>query len=433
MAVVTSSGTRVPLALLVVCLALQTAAAWLAIGVLRYPMSTQRDSWEYVNITDNVIRGHGFSVEPVAPWRPDSIRTPGMLLTNIPLRLFFPRNDGLAAVFGRIWLLASVILVIRLAREMGLSRDASNLAGVFLILMPTVAYYSILVYETETPYLIACCVLALGLHRAISEGRSSGFVLIALGSAYAISLRPAALIVLAGLVALASVGVIASRGGVLRRRLSASVLCVLVGSSIIYCGWSLRNRKLFGVAEYSAIVGVNLLQYNAAAAIPYLGPEGQSEIAASVERLKLDIHSYYGRDQLVRASLEKREGLRLIRKYWKAFVQSHIAGTLRSALFFDVSVLRQRYGALPGYVLAVEQGVLTLSGLFGLVSWARALPLERRVALALILAVGLLSVASAGAVASPRFRFPLEIPLALGNAWLAGRLFIRNTEVIENV
>jgi uncharacterized membrane protein YedE/YeeE len=44
-------------------LGIQAGITWFVVSVVQYPISTNRDAYEYVSITENVLSGHGFAIE----------------------------------------------------------------------------------------------------------------------------------------------------------------------------------------------------------------------------------------------------------------------------------------------------------------------------------------------------------------------------------
>ena len=144
--------------LFLTALMLQAAMSVAVQFLLNVPVSTEVDSIEYIRTADNILAGHGFSIEDTQPWRPNAYRTPGPLLINIPLRFLSFKNDLLAIIISRLVLLGAAVLVIRLASRLGLSAFAL-LAGMFFVLMPSMAYYSLLPYSTETAYAVASGLL----------------------------------------------------------------------------------------------------------------------------------------------------------------------------------------------------------------------------------------------------------------------------------
>jgi hypothetical protein len=401
----------------VAALVAQTAAVFVVVGVLHYPISTQRDSWEYVNITDNILAGHGFSAEPVAPWRPNASRTPGFLVTDVPVRLAFSGSDLLAGIAGRAWPATAALLLVATARRLGAGAWAPA-AGALLLIMPTVVYYSIVVYETEASYLMAACLMAFGAVKLLVDGSRRGLSWLAVGSGWAVALRPAALVMTLGVAASCLIAALFFRRTLEGRRLAAAGLAVALSVGAVWIAWSLRNVAVFGTFSYSTIPSYNTLIYNAKAMAPYVDATSRAEILAAVKREYYYIQTYYEPDQFERAGRQRREGLRFMRTHPWAFFVSHANGSLRSFAVFEVMEIRRKLGTPLITGLSIAQGLLTLLGAVGLWRVARSQGPGVPLALGFICAMGVLSTATGGAVDSPRFRILLEISVSLGVVFL---------------
>lgn len=414
---VASAVERVSWLAFVAALLAQTAAVFVVVGVLHYPISTQRDSWEYVNITDNVLAGHGFSVEPVAPWRPNASRTPGFLVTDVPVRLAFSGSDLLAAIAGRAWPAAAALLLVATARRLGAGAWAPA-AGALLLIMPTVVYYSIVVYETEASYLVAACLLAFGAVKLIVDGSRRGLAWLAVGGGWAVALRPAGLVMTLGVAASCLFAALFFRRAPEGRRLAAAGLAVGLSVGAVWTAWSFRNFAVFGTFSYSTIPSYNTLVYNAKGMAPYVDASSRAEILTAVKREYYYFQTYYEPDQFERAERQRREGMRLIRTHPWAFLASHASGSLRSFAIFNVLEIRKKLGTPVITALSVAQGILTLLGAVGLWRIARSRGSGVQLALGFVCAMGVLSTATGGAVDSPRFRILLEIAVSLGLVFL---------------
>jgi hypothetical protein len=397
----------------VAALLLQTAATIGAFVFLDLPISTEADSVEYIRTADNVVAVHSFSIETAAPFRPNGFRTPGPLILNIPLRLLSFKNDFAAALISRIVLFLGAILCVSIAAQLRVDKYAL-MAGTLFILTPTMFYYSMLCYSTELPYAVACGFLELGTILYLTKANRAGAILIGVSSLYALYLRPAALFVLIAYIAVCGLAAAVTKQGLRRRLLIAAVICSF-GTAIAYTTWCYRNYVVFNRFEYSTVSGENLLKWNARAMEPFLDWQGKRDLSESLNRYPIELRRYSGVDQFVLADQEGKEGLRLIFKYPIAFLQSHLRGTLESSVIFRPAALRSRRSILVIAMSAAHFGYLLL-GTIGMVLLYPTLNLSQRAALLIIVFVGLVSVLTGGALYSPRFRIPLDIPLVVGTA-----------------
>lgn len=395
-----------------IALGVQLGLTWFVVDLIQYPISTVADAWDYVGITDNLLAGHGFAIERKFPWRPDGSRTPGMLLINIPLRVLFPHNDFYAALASRVVLILIGVIVGVIAIRI-LDNPYALLAGAILILTPSVSYYTINPFETELHYLLALSALFLGALIAFTR-RIVGLMVVVVASSYAMLLRPAAQFPLigVGLVCLTWFSV-ADTGPIKRVALS---LCasVLIGTSCAYLLWCARNYLVFGAFVFSTVPGHNLLHMNAAGMRPFLENTGAKEVSETLAAYPIIVQRNYGSDQFAVAAQQAHVALGLIRKYPLAFLSSHFIGSLRVLSVFEPTILKDHFGMLSVYLISLVQLGFTAGGLIGVARIWKCCETRYRLVLAAMLVAGIVSVLSAGAVISARFRFPLEIPLAIG-------------------
>jgi len=390
----------------------QALVGVLFLKVMNFSLLKQGDTIEYVTIADNLIAGHGYSAERVSPWRVTASRVPGMLLTNIPLRYFFAGNDAIVTVLGKLILLAAALFTLLLAKFYFESEWAILAAAVFT-LIPSVAYYGVNPYSTGPLYVLSYTIIYAGMV-SVMQGKRFGGWLVFAGSMYAMSLRPAALFPLMALVGGAiGLGLFFS-GREIRRYLWVIALASALGTGIIYLGWSYRNQVTFNDFSYSSVGGFNLLHFNAVGMEPFLDDVGKREVEAAVEQLPQYIHRYHEPDQMQLSERQGSEGKRLLIKYPVQFLESHLLGSLRSFVMFDVELLNRFAGGIATLAVAAFQSLLTLMALIGMIRQLRIGDDKGRALILLIGFVGSISILSAGMLGEPRFRLPLEPLIALG-------------------
>jgi hypothetical protein len=415
------SAPQAPFAILVIfliALGIQTGFTWFAVRVVQYPISAAPDAWEYVGITDNVLAGHGFAVERTFPWRPDGARTPGMLFVNIPLRRLFPNHDLYAALASRIVLALIGIMVGIMAMQL-LANPYGLLAGAILILTPSVSYYTINPFETELHYLLALSGLFLGISLAFTR-RLVGVLVVVVASGYAMLLRPAAQFPLLAVALVCFIWCSVARAKLIKRTALWLGASVVIGTCSAYLLWCARNDLVFGAFTFSTVPGFNLLHFNAAGMRPFLDHTAAQEVSEALAAYPIRIQRYYGSDQFAVAAEQARVGLNLLKKYPLAFFSSHLVGSFRAFLVFEPMILNTHFGILPVYLISLVQLGFTAGGLVGVARGWKSCDARYHLVLTAMLVAGIVSVLSAGVLASPRFRFPLEIPLALGWAKLVG-------------
>jgi len=372
------------------------------------------------------LAGNGFSIEDTAPWRPNAFRTPGPLLINIPLRILSFKSDLLAIIFSRLVLLGAALLVIELASRVGLSSFAL-VAGTFFVLAPSMAYYSLLPYSTETSYTAACGLLFVASLAYLTQGKRGPLVLIGLAAMYALYLRPAALFVLAAYILVAVFLALRNRYRARRRIFLAAGSCFL-GVVVAYGTWGYRNYKVFGSFQYSTVSGYNLLHYNARGMDSYLDETGKQELRDASVKYSTFLQRYSGLDQFILSNHQAREGLRLIFKYPLSFLQSHLEDVIQSFFVFSPNILKNRSPMLVVVASIVHSG-LAIMGILGLAASWKTFSEIQRLALLLMLTVGVVSTLTGGALFSPRFRSPLDLLLAVGCALFVAKALRKNDNV----
>jgi 4-amino-4-deoxy-L-arabinose transferase-like glycosyltransferase len=402
---------------------LQATVSVIAYLLYDVPVSTEVDSVEYIRTADNVLAGNGFSIEDVPPWGPNAFRTPGPLLINVPLRILTFESDLLAIIISRLVLLGAALSVIDLALRLGLSSFAL-LAGTFFVLMPSIAYYSLLPYSTETPYVAACGLLFVGSLAFLTTGKWGSLLLIGLAAMYALYLRPAALFVLGAYIVVAMLIALRTRYQARRRTFLAAASCLL-GVIVAFGTWGYRNYKIFGAFQYSTVSGYNLLHHNARGMEFYLDETGKQELRAASEKYRTYLPRYSGLDQFVISNAQAEVGLGLIFKYPLAFLQSHLEGVIQSFFVFSPNILKSRSPILVIAASIVHSG-LAVMGILGLVGFWKTFSETQKLALLLMLTVGVVSTLTGGALFSPRFRSPLDLLLAVGCALFVMRALRRN-------
>jgi hypothetical protein len=404
---------------------LQAAMSVAAHFLFNVSVSTEVDSVEYIRTADNILAGHGFSIEDRPPWRPNAFRTPGPLLINIPLRVLSFRNDLLAIIVSRLALLYAAVLTVKLAAQYGLLHYAW-LAATFFILMPSIFYYSLLPYSTEIPYAIASGLLFVASLGFLAQGNWQSLLLIGFSAMYTFYLRPAAQFPLTAYIVTALFIALFSRYEVRKYVLIASLSCLL-GLLMAYITWGYRNYKVFGEFKYSTISGANLLHWNARAMAPYLEETAKQELIANLNKYSTILQRYSGPDQFVLSAQQAKAGMYLIFKYPLPFLKSHLHGVIHSFFVFSPKVLESHSRMLVITASILHSG-LALLGILGIASYWKALTTPHRVALLLILTVGVVSTLTGGALFSPRFRIPLDVLLAVGCAFFVMRILQRREE-----
>jgi hypothetical protein len=195
---------------------------------------------------------------------------------------------------------------------------------------------------------------------------------------------------------------------------------VVIGTCLAYFLWCARNYFVFGAFAFSTIAGNNLLHCNAAGMRSFLNHTAAQEVSEALAASPIHLPRHYGGDQFAVAAEQTRVALGLFKKYPFAFLSSHVVGSFRAFAVFEAGFLKSRLGILLISLISLAQLGLTAGGLIGVAQGWKSRDARYRLVLTAMLVAGIVSVLSAGILASPRFRLPLEIPLAIGWAKLVG-------------
>lgn len=215
------------------------------------------DSQGYYNLAVNLIDHGVFSQDATPPRSPDNLRTPLYPFFLAALFALFGKSLVAVAVAQIVVSAATVVLVYGLARRLSGTAAAVVAAVLFGLDLSSFVYAHAILTETLFTFLFLGAVGTL----AVALRTPKVPVLLLSGGLVGLAAlcRPVALyyVIPAGsLVWLASTG----KG---HRRLRHSFL-VLIAFTTVVTPWVLRNARVFGVANFSGIQGVNLLLVNAA-------------------------------------------------------------------------------------------------------------------------------------------------------------------------
>ena len=406
---------------------LQAIGGVIFLKLANFQLIKQGDSAEYIALADNILQGNGYSTEKEAPYLPNGSRPPGTLVLNLPFRFLFSQHDALAIVTAKIVLLAAALLVVAVAAFF-VDGSFAILTGALLTIIPSVMYYSVTPYSSSLPYLLSITAIFASCSVVLRSGKF-GYLLLLISSAYSMAIRPAALFPLVMMVLVAFLlGFFFKNDKNLRLQLWGISAIILVGTSVANLGWSLRNLNVLGKFEYSSVNGINILWCNAQGMLPYLDPAGQKEVLATVNSLLIITPEYSGLNQLEISTKMKQEGIRLLWSYKRAFLTSHFVGVLKSLLLFDVFVLNEKLGSASTYLVAAYQFLFTFMGAIGIWLSLQVGNNSQRAFMLLMIAAGGISVLSAGMIGQPRFRLPLEIPVAIGCIFFLQTIFQKSNK-----
>jgi 4-amino-4-deoxy-L-arabinose transferase-like glycosyltransferase len=405
------------------------------------------DSEGYYNLAVNLVDRGIFSRSGEPPLLPDNTRTPLYPFFLAGLFVVFGKSLAAVAVAQIVISGATVALVYLLGRRLYGHHAAVVGAVLFGIDLSGIVYAHALLTETLfTFFLFAAVVVLAGALRRLDGRLVAGAGLLA---GLASLTRPVAFYFFLPAIFL----LLLSAGRHWRRGLVASTIFV-AAFAITLAPWFVRNYRVFGVANFSGIQGVNMLLINAA----YLEADrlglSVEEVEPALEREAEEIAARLGLNDAQRFQVYQSLGLRKIFAHPIRYAWVHLKGILPALLDNNVRDLsyfrggeRTFFGArdllIAGGPLAALRRVLAsehrgplllfaLTTLFQLlvyalalggavILWRQGLRLEAGL-LVVTIAYLLVMTAPAGSV---RFRFPAMpyIDLLAGLGVVAGGRF----------
>ena len=402
------------------------------------------DSDGYYNLAVNLVDYGVFSRDGAPPLRPDNTRTPLYPLFLAGIFSLFGKSLTAVAISQILLSGATAVLVYVLGRPFAGHGPAVAGAALFGVDLSGFAYAHALLTETLFTFLMLAAVVAL----ASTLRRSHWLTLASAGflAGLASLCRPVALYFFVPAVTM----IVLAAGRHWRRGAAASALFVATFGLTI-APWIIRNDRVFGVANFSGIQGVNLLLINAA----YLEADRLGlpveDVEAALERQAEKIVAERGLNDAERFELYQHLALSKIlahplRYAWvhaKGIVPALLDNNVRDLSFFrggeriffgarDLLIAGGPLIALRRVLTSGHRGMLLLFAgtvLFQLVLYAFAAggavllwrhgPRLQTALLVATIAYLLIMTAPAGSV---RFRFPAMpyIDLLAGIGMVAG-------------
>lgn len=278
-------------------------------GPQGFALPANEDAGEYVAIAKNLTEHGVFSRDPVPPFSPEQLRTPGYPLLLAFFYKLIPTLPFLAAA-QNIFFLIGIVLVYKIALLLGTRKGTALLAAGFLAFEPTTIYWNnqLTTESAFTVFLLAgtYCFILFFRNSSVRLLAYAGFFL-----GYAFLIRPIAQYLgVIFLVTFLIMGLAEKRS--LRTMCSAAAL-LIVGFIVTAAPWMWRNQTLFGSAAPTPMV----VAYG-----KYLSAM-QSELGVSV-----DFANYGGipRDKFEQSELVRQETIRTIARHPLLFAKIHLAG-----------------------------------------------------------------------------------------------------------
>lgn len=235
----------------------------------------QADAIGYNQLAINLVSGHGFSMETIAPYTPDNFRTPIYPLTIAFFYALFGYRPDLILWLQVFMGAFTIFLTFLLAERIGGLRVGLIAAVLFAISPHSITYSALLWSDTEyTLFFILSILLNIYM---LTEMKFKWMLLGGLVSGISVLTHPRS-IYFPYFVALLLVGVMS------RRRMPFKQTLINIGTfllvlNIVLIPWQIRNYIVFGIPNITSAAGINVLHYGAALTEATLTGEDQWSIA----------------------------------------------------------------------------------------------------------------------------------------------------------
>ncbi len=344
--------------LLLLLLATLTRGLMLSAALPNPQRMLRRDAEGYIQAAQNLLAGHGFSLERQPPYNPTAFRTPLYPLFIAACYALFGADNRLLALVQVLLSLLTVVLAYMLGRKI-LPEAAAWLGGLLFALSSLPATHAVFILsETLFSLLLLLCLGCLVCYRQANRLRW----LACAGGLAGLSLlcRPLALYFPVAFFPLAW---LAAAPGRRRQAVSGALLALLV-CALTLSPWLIRNQARLGKPIFTTISNYNLLVYNAASLQASLQGVSQSQARAALEGQAQQELTRRGvaSDEVQMAQLYGEWGRRIILAHPLRYALDHLKNDLNSYLP-DVTDFLELMGVTQG-----GKGTLSVLNQLGL--WA---------------------------------------------------------------
>lgn len=241
------------------------------------------DSAGYIQISENVRLGHGFSLDSASPFGPDPFRTPGYPLFLLAHKIIF--GGYYPALLTQILLMAAIAYMIYIIARDFLDQPVIGLISSALFLFTPFSIMVTLRFLTQvffTFFLILAIIMWL---KYLKTAKVNYFILSAVFLPICALIRPIAFLILVPLfisLIIYKLLIKDSRFGWKR------IILLLLIAIVIFVGvlspWLLRNYRIFGSFSLSTITYVSLYFYDLPYIYSYAHNISYSEAARFIEQ-----------------------------------------------------------------------------------------------------------------------------------------------------
>ena len=224
-------------------------------------LQTVRGDDGYYQLSNNLLAGHGFSMDPGPPYVPTALRTPGYIYFLVAI--LWASGSYLVLTIIQLLLGALVpVLARRVALEFKASGPIALAVGIFLALEPTFVIFSY-DFGVETLFLVLFFPFLILFMRYLRKPQTGTLAASALLLGFATIVKPTSEYL--PILVLPFVWYAARRGGT--KRIAHQILLFLLIPFAILAPWMWRNYEVFGVPAVTSQEPYALYAYLAPSAI----------------------------------------------------------------------------------------------------------------------------------------------------------------------
>ena len=303
-------------------------------------ISDSTDGFQYTTLANNILEGHGFSLRIVAPYVPDTIRTPFYpLVLAVFIKLFGNPVTSLpfTMLIGTIIPVAGVYI----AKLLGCSVKQQIVVGLILSLDPNLWYYSMIIGSEGIflPFVAAAiAILMAGMQKQTKSRAALAGLLLGVSCLG----RP-----IVQFVPIVLIGCLIGLGWIVkpRRQLVNFGIIFLVTFVLTVSPWLLRNYRVFNVIDFSNVGWFNMYTRVAATAealavgksypdmrVEFLQRLHEKGYVKKAPVLEQDVHGYEFK------KIFKEETWDVVKKYPKQTLLSQVSAVW-TVVSQDITVL----------------------------------------------------------------------------------------------
>lgn len=290
-----------------------------------------RDSTDYHNSAVSLVRTGNFSVSSKFPRIPETIRTPGYPAFLATVYAIFSEQPSAGILVQLFISLGTIVLTYGIAREIWGVRIALLAATILVADIVSFSYSLLLLSETLFTFFI-CLTISSCLCFAHKDQKNAYAFITGFFLAIATVVRPIAYYLIFCITFLFLCRAITQ--GLKWRQIFVLSLSIILPFVLVVGGWQLRNYYLTGSAEFSHIVGINMLFYRGAGVLALredISLEEAGDILAGgpkkdlIQKARLQPEKHLG-------EIMKKQGMAFIIKHPFLYLKVVLRGVLSTLI-----------------------------------------------------------------------------------------------------